>query len=835
MEVPNGGGRFGGHDGGMSDAAAERTHRVGAVGAYPNHWEADVVLADGRPVHLRPILPDDGPALQDFHHRLSAQSVYFRFFTLKPELTEADLRRFTDVDYVDRVALVAMSGTEIIGVGGYDRIDAERAEVAFTVRDDVQGRGLGSAILEHLAAAAREHGVERFTAEVLPSNARMLATFREAGFVLSQHLEQDVIAVAFDIEPTALSRAVIAAREHRAEARSLRRLLNPSSIAVVGASRRPGTVGHALLEHLVHSGFTGSLVAVHPHAEKILGVDCVPSLRQVPGPVDLAVVAVPAPAVKEVLDDAAAAGVMGLVVVSGGFADSDEDGIGRQRELVAQARLLGIRIVGPNALGLVNTDPAIRMNASLVRRMPEPGRVGFFCQSGALGSSILERLRARGLGVSTFVSAGNRADVSGNDALQYWQDDESTEVVLLYLESMGNARKFARLVRRIAPAKPVLMVGSGGTAVPSGHVARRTELPERSVSALLEACGLVTLDGIDRMLDLAAVLASQPIPTASGIGIVGNSDALAVLAANAADRRGCQPIGAPVSFPRDASIDRYRAEVRASLAHPGVGAGLVIHVPPVEGPLDRALLAALIEEGESSGKPVVAVMQGHGPSTAIVNGIPVFVDVEDAIGALVAMGSLARWRAELAQAPAAPQDVDPEQLVELVQASLQDGHRTRHGPSAAQLLQAAGVRLSVGRRRDGPSCRITLFPDPLFGPVLSISLDDLAAIALGDISIRLAPLHLDHSRQAVRSLQALPKVLGPGANRTAEGDLVAAAIERYADVVHRISWLTTWCPHVDRVEIHGLHWDEGWTADRVYVELVSEPESYDPDARRMGG
>ena len=819
----------------MSDALATPSDRGGHVGAYPTHWEADVVLADGRPVHLRPILADDGPALQDFHHRLSAQSVYFRFFAPKPELTEADLRRFTDVDYVDRVALVAMSGSEIIGVGGYDRIDDQQAEVAFTVRDDVQGRGLGSAFLEHLAAAAREHGIERFTAEVLPSNARMLATFREAGYVLSQHLEQDVIAVAFDIEPTAHSRAVIAAREHRAEARSVRRLLSPSSIAVVGASRRHGTVGHALLEHLVQSGFTGSLVAVHPHAERILGVDCVRSLRQVPGPVDLAVVAVPAPAVDEVLADAAVAGVMGLVVVSGGFADSDVDGIGRQRALVAQARLLGIRIVGPNALGLVNTDPAIRMNASLVARMPEPGRVGFFCQSGALGSSILERLRARGLGISTFVSAGNRADVSGNDALQYWQDDDATEVILLYLESMGNARKFARLVRRIAPAKPVLMVGSGGSAVPSGHVARRTELPERAVAALLEACGLVTLDGIDRMLDLAAVLACQPMPSAPGIGIVGNSDALAVLAANAADRRGCHPTGMPVSFPRDASIDRYRSELRASLAHPGVGAGLVIHVPPVEGPLDHELLAALQEESQATGKPVVAVMQGHGPSTAIVNGIPVFVDVEDAIGALAAMGSLSRWRAELAQAPTAPQDVDPEQLVELVRSLLQAGHSRLHGASAAQVLRAAGVPVSAGGRRTGPSCRIALFPDPLFGPVVSVSLDDPAAIALGDISIRLAPLHLDHSRQALAALQALPLVLVPDTASTDRGARVSAAIERYADVAHRISWLTTWCPQVSRVEIDGLHWDEGWTAASIGVELVPEPESYDPDARRMGG
>ena len=811
---------------------------------YPAHWEADVILADGRPVHLRPIHADDGPALQEFHHRLSAQSVYFRYFAPKPDLTDADLMRYTKVDYVDRVALVALVGPEIIGVGGYDRIDAQRAEVAFAVRDDVQGRGLGSAFLEHLAAAAREHGIERFTAEVLPGNARMLTTFREAGYELSQHLEQDVIAVSFDIEPTAQSRAVIVAREHRAEARSLQRLLSPSSIAVVGASRNAGTIGHALLMHLVQSGFAGSLIAVHPAAEQILGVGCVPSLRQAPAPVDLAVVAVPAPAVAEVLGDAAAAGVMGLVVVSGGFADGDVDGIERQRELVAQARLLGIRIVGPNALGLVNTDPAIRMNASLVARMPEPGRVGFFCQSGALGSSILERLQARGLGISTFISAGNRADVSGNDALQYWQDDESTDVILLYLESMGNARKFARLVRRIAPAKPVVMVGSGGAAVPSGHVARRTELDERAIAGLLQACGLVAVDGIDRMLDLAAVLACQPMPSTSGIGIVGNSDALAVLALNAAGRRGCTFV-APSCFPRDTSIDRYRAELQWVLELPEVGAGLVIHVPPVERPLDHGLLEALGEVSQGTGKPIVAVMQGHGPSTAIISGIPVFVDVEDAIGAVAASGSLARWREHLAMTPTAPEDADPERLGDLVRAAIDGGRLHQHGQDAAALLAAAGLPIRAGQRASGeqgvvPSFVVTLASDALFGPVVSVSLDDPAAIALGDTSVRLAPLHLEHCRQAVTALQALPAVLAAESAPGSGSASLQEAIEGLADVVHRVSWLTPWCPQVSRVELAGLHRDGGWQAAHLLVELVPDPDAHDADAhdldaRRMGG
>jgi len=812
------------------------------AGAYPENWEADVVLGDGRPVHLRPIRSQDGPALQEFHHRLSTQSVIFRYFAPKLELSAEEIERFTHVDHVDRVAIVAIAGSgqegsEVIGIGTYDRIDGSQAEVAFSVRDDLQGRGLGSVFLEHLAAAAREHGITRFTAEVLPSNARMLATFRRAGYVLSQHLEEDVIVVSFDIEPTQRSRAVIAAREHRAEARSLSRLLHPSSIAVVGASRRAGTVGHALLQHLARCGFTGDLLAVHPEATELLGVTSVPNLRQSPWPVDLAIVAVPAEAVPGVLEDAAAAGVIGLVVVSGGFADSGADGIRRQRSLVEAARLLGVRIVGPNALGMVNTDPSIRMNASLVPALPSAGKVGFFCQSGALGSSILERLQARGLGVSTFVSAGNRADVSGNDLLQYWQDDVSTEVILMYLESMGNARKLARLVRRISGSKPVLMVGSPGAQTPSGHIARSTGLSQREVSGLLAASGLIALDRVDRMLDLAAVLSCQPMPTASGMGIVGNSDALAVLASNAVAREGSRVEGHPATFPRDASVARYRREVDVALAHSDAGALLVIHVPPVEGVDDAGLLPILAASGAAAAKPIVAVMQGMGPTTRIVAGIPVFVDVEDAVAALASMIRLGSWRTRLAQEPTPPQDADPDAIGSIVQAALDEQGTCLTDEQAMAVLACAGLPLGLVdpsvpadcamSRSDG--LRLSLEVDPLFGPVISASLDDPAALLLGDVSTRLAPLHRAHAEEAVGSLRAL-------AARGAMGESTARRrVTDLADAMHRVSWLPAWAASICEVQVNGLHWtDEGPKAASITVRLDPQPEAFDPDARRMG-
>ena len=607
-----------------------------------------MLLRDGRPVHLRPITPADGPALRQFHGTLSARSVYFRFFAAKPELTDQDVEYFTRVDYRDRVALVAVDRARIVGVGRFDALGDGSAEVAIIIRDDCQGLGLGSILLEHLAEAARERGITRFVAEVLPANTRMLATFREAGYVVSAHREEDVIAVSFDIEPTADSRAVTAAREHRAEARSVQRLLHPRSVAVVGASRHPGGLGHQILVDLVDAGFTGEVVAVHPEVDEIAGVPCVRSLVDVGHEIDLVVVVVRAEAVAAVIGEAGQIGAHGLVIVSGGFGEAGEAGLARQAEVVGIAHATGIRVVGPNALGLINTDPAVRLNASLVRRMPRAGRVGFFSQSGALGSAILDRLETKGLGISTFVSAGNRADVSGNDLLQYWQDDASTDLVLLYVESMGNARKFARIVHGLAQDKPVVMVRSGGAehTHPLGHAVERTTLTQRGVDQILADCGLIVVDDIDELIDVGRVCVGQPLPSGPGVGVVGNSDALAVMAANAMGRTGLISANPAITFPRGVGAAEFERAVHAAMDDPAVGSVLAIYVPAVEGDADEEIRAALVSCRICAGehpKPVVAVMPGAvlRPADA---GLAVFADVEDAVRALAAVAWLARWR-----------------------------------------------------------------------------------------------------------------------------------------------------------------------------------------------
>jgi acyl-CoA synthetase (NDP forming)/ribosomal protein S18 acetylase RimI-like enzyme len=801
---------------------------------YPAAWEADVLLRDGHPVHLRPITPRDGDALRAFHTSLSDRTVYFRFFSAKPALTDADVQYFTNVDYDSRVAFVALDAGVMVGVGRFDAIGDGKAEVAFVIRDDVQGLGLGSVLLEHLAAAARERGVTQFVAEVLPENSRMLATFREAGFEVHQRREEDVLAVSFDIEPTTSSLAVMQAREHRAEARSVHRLLHPARVAVVGASRSPGGLGHELLRHLVSGGFTGDLVAVHPEVDQIAGVRCVPALSAVGEPIDLAVVVVPADRVSAVIRDAEQAGVLGLVVVSGGFGDAGPDGLAVQSELVDLVHRTGMRLVGPNALGLINTDPSVRLNASLVSQMPASGQVGFFSQSGALGGSILDRLQQRGLGLSTFVSAGNRADISGNDLLQYWEEDPDTDLVMLYLETIGNARKFARIVHRLSRTKPVVMVRTGGAGQrhPLGHAVRSTGLSQQAVEQILSDCGLIVVDSIHRMLDVAQVAVSQPLPAGTGLAIVGNSDALAVMALNACEGTSATVAREPVTFARQESAEAYVTAIRAALSDDAVHSILAIYVPPIEHPSGDEIRAALRrcaahEEAGVARKPIIALMVGGVPADGIraPGDVPSFHDVEDALSALDAVTRYSLWRNSPSQAATAVAGGS-----DLLADATMPAPGTYHGDDAARILRdlAVGANL-VPEVSSG--IRVRLSDDALYGPVVIVGVDDPVAEVLDDCSYRLAPVSLEGARAMLADLSALgvavPSLPGVGPQ----------GVDELAARISALSAVPGWSPAVKEIDVRCLRPAEG-TPDSlvmrdISVTVAEAPVVGEPLARRL--
>ncbi|MFF7830141.1 GNAT family N-acetyltransferase [Streptomyces rochei] len=597
---------------------------------YPAHWEADVVLRDGGTARVRPITVDDAERLVSFYEQVSDESKYYRFFAPYPRLSAKDVHRFTHHDFVDRVGLAATVGGEFIATVRYDRIGAggtpasapaDEAEVAFLVQDAHQGRGVASALLEHIAAVARERGIRRFAAEVLPANTKMIKVFMDAGYTQKRSFEDGVVRLEFGLEPTDRSLAVQYAREQRAEARSVQRLLQPGSVAVIGTGRTPGGVGRSILGNVADAGYTGRLYAVNSaFPEDLKEIDGVParrSVREIEGPVDLAVVTVPAERVPEVVTDCGEHGVQGLVVISAGYADSGPDGRERQRALVRQARSYGMRIIGPNAFGVINTSPRVRLNASLAPEMPRPGRIGLFAQSGAIGIALLSRLHRRGggvtgvTGVSTFVSSGNRADVSGNDVLQYWYDDPETDVALMYLESIGNPRKFTRLARRTAAAKPLVVVQGArhGGVAPQGHAVRATRLPHATVSALLRQAGVIRVDTITDLVDAGLLLARQPLPPGPRVAILGNSESLGLLTYDACLSEGLRP-QPPLDLTTAASADDFHRALSRALADDTCDAVVVTAIPTVgEGSAGDAALAAALRSAAAAvpAKPVLVV------------------------------------------------------------------------------------------------------------------------------------------------------------------------------------------------------------------------------------
>ncbi|MCL3862190.1 GNAT family N-acetyltransferase [Actinotalea sp. K2] len=723
-------------------ASTDDAREPAVTPGYPTHWEADVVLRDGGTAHVRPIRRGDAAALQAFHVGQSERSTYFRFFAPLSRLPQSDLDRFTQVDHHDRVALVAVSsqmpdGAEeiepgrdvdqderIIAVGRYDRTDAETAEVAFNVADDHHGRGLGSVLLEHLAAAARERGISRFTAEVLPQNGQMIGVFREAGYVVAQHLDDGIVSVSFDIDPTERSLAVMADREHRAEARSVQGILDPRSVLVVAradSARSTGPGGartglaQAVLDHLLAG-------ADAPHVDGGPAVHVVGPLRapapaeqwdeiaQVPGPVDLLVLEVPAASAAATVRQCARLTPRAVVVLSSGFAETGPDGLAHQRDLVRAAHAAGMRVVGPSSYGFLRRSQGAgsALNLSLHPRMPSAGTVGLFCQSAPLAVGMLGSARRRGLGLSTFLSAGNRADVSGNDLMQFWTEDDQTTVVGLYLESIGNPRKFARVARRLASTKPVVVLTAGrtGHVVPAGHAVRVTKAPRRTLEEMLRQAGVIRVDNTHQLLDVTQLLAHQPLPAGRRVSVLASSEPLAALVAEAAasaglivsDRRG---ILAGLGDD-DADLAALDAELAQVYADPACDVVVVVHVPTVGAP-DPRIARAVAHAAAGSGRTTVACILGltgvgadlSAPdASGAVWTVPAYAAAEDGVLALAAAARYSAWRAAGHGQPLHPEGVDRPRARRLVESHLESsgGDGVSLAPeAAAELLACYGL------------------------------------------------------------------------------------------------------------------------------------------------
>ncbi|MEU7874183.1 GNAT family N-acetyltransferase [Dactylosporangium sp. NPDC049140] len=614
---------------------------------------ADVLLSDGTTVHLRPIRPDDADRIVALHSRFSERTRYLRYFSAYPRIPQRDLDRFVNVDHHDREAFVVEHAGELIAVGRYERLGAgsHQAEVAFVVEDAHQGRGIGSVLIEHLVAAADTEGITEFEADVLPVNQAMLRVFMAAGFHIERQFADGVVHLWFPIKATPDSLRVQQDREQRAEARSIARLLTPRVVAVYGARAGGSGIGAALLSHLKGAGFAGELVPVHPTAPMVGGLPAVSSLGGTAG-ADLAVIAVPAESVPAVVADCAAAGVHGLVIVSAGFAESGPAGAQAQAALLRAVREHGMRLVGPNCLGVANTHAAVRLNATLAPLLPRAGRVGFFSQSAALGTALLAEADRRGLGLSTFISAGNRADVSGNDALQYWREDPHTDAVLLYLETFGNPRKFARIARELARRKPVAAVAS--PVRPPALDAVTVGPDARGVAALFASSGVIRVDTVAELFDVGLLIAGRPLPTGDRVAVVTNAAALGVLTVAKAPAAGLRIAeGYPLDLgPAVTDVEFVRA-VHAALDDERADAVVAAYAPALaEG--DQLGVAELLRVSTAGAPRPLAVVMPADPSFTVAPAygdedpaaLPMYPAIEEAVRALGRVARYAAWRRE---------------------------------------------------------------------------------------------------------------------------------------------------------------------------------------------
>jgi len=699
---------------------------VSAVSTYPAHREVDVALRDGSTVRVRPIRSDDEPGLLRFLDRLSGSSRWFRFFSAGTDL-ESAARWAVDVDYHGRYGVLATTGRDarVVGHATYAAADGEGpAEVAFAIADELQGKGLGTVLLAHLALAAGEIGIERFVAEVLPENESMIDVFRESGFPVTTSRSEGVLRFEFPVE---LSPAVIERFEWRDETASvaaLRPFLAPRSVAVIGAGRERGTISGELFHNLLDRQPAFPVYPVNASAPVVQGVRAYPTIADVPSEVELAVIAVPAPAVVGVARECAAKGVHALIVVSAGFAEVGGDGIARQRELLEVCRATGMRLIGPNCLGVLNTSPGARLNATFAPTFPPAGRVGFLSQSGALGLAVIAQAQALDLGISQFVSIGDKADISGNDLLQWWEQDPDTDVVLLYLESFGNPRRFARVAPRVARAKPIVAVKSGrsaaGARATSSHTGALLAASDVTVGALFHQSGVIRTDTLAELFDVATLLANQPLPRGRRVAIVTNAGGPGIMCADACEASGLEvaPLGKrtqrvlrgllraeaavanPIDMLADASAEEYRRTIAAVGRDADVDAIITIFIQPLVTRGREVEQAVQEAAAELAGRvPVLAVfMSGAERTAGSADGVrvPRYDFPEEAAQALARAARYAEWRARPTGALVTFDDVDAD-AADAVLAGALEGTGWLDPDAVARLCACYGIPLVASR------------------------------------------------------------------------------------------------------------------------------------------
>ncbi|HYT53146.1 MAG TPA: GNAT family N-acetyltransferase [Verrucomicrobiae bacterium] len=639
-----------------------------------------LILRDGTTATIQVTKFEDQEAMTKFFASLSDESKSRRFFSLVPPPRKL-IDFFCDSSNPRKqltliVTRLSERRPRVIATGTYVALDETTAEVAMAVDDNFQGKGIGTLLLERLALLAVANGIVRFRATTRVENRPMLDVFRNSGFECHTHLDEQYVEVDFSVVPTQSSVARWEMRDRISTAASLRPFFHPRSVAVVGASRSPNNIGTRIFNAILGAGFKGSVYPVNPKADVVASLKAYPSLRELPQAPDLVVVAVPANTVNAVIDDCAARGVRAVIVITAGFAEIGAEGRDQQKELLGKIRGYGMRMVGPNCLGLLNTDPSVRLNASFAPDFPAAGNVAFCSQSGALGLAVIALAHERELGLSSFVSVGNKADISGNDLLQYWEEDDRTNVILLYLESFGNPRRFARIAKRISRHKPIVAVKAGRTGAgrrAAGSHTAALAADDVAVDALFHQTGVIRADTLGEMFDLAVALSSQSLPKGRRVAVLTNAGGLGILCADACEANGlavqelndetkrrlreflpaAASVGNPVDMIASASAEDFCQAVDILLRAEEVDALIVltIHVGLVDLAAIRRQIYSAVRAARGKGgdiKPVLTcIMDGAKvPKTVASSGevVPNYAFPEDAARVLGKLARYAEWR-----------------------------------------------------------------------------------------------------------------------------------------------------------------------------------------------
>lgn len=706
------------------------------------------LLKNGQGLFLVPANENDVERVTSFMSRLSQESLRMRFMASVSQVSDQIIKDLCSCNFKDSGCLLATEGesknAKVVGLANYISMGNNRsAEVAFLIEDAYQGLGISTLLLERLAGIAAANGLIEFEAEVLPDNQQMINVFKSSGFEIHQVWGSETVHIEFPVDSAASLWKRTALRERIAVANSLLPLLSPKIIAIIGADPDPTSIGNMIFKNIITGNFRGTVYPINEKSTPLNGVKAYSNCSELPEKIDLAIISVEAFNVIQVAQESINAGAKGVVVVSTGFAEIGKEGIERQKELVNLVRTKGVRLLGPSCLGLMNTNPDVNLNASLLPNLTPYGNIGLFAHSAALGLVILNYAQSLGLNLTTFISAGNRADVSGNDFLQYWEEDSKTEIVILYLETFGNPRKFVRIARSMSYKKPILCVKSASSVTGRKTIEKKIGGLTGGVletQALFHQTGVILAPTLEELFDTAIVLANQPLPEGNAVGIIANSAGMVTIFADTCENNNLiVNKDSVVNLGAFTTAEKYEEAAYKLLVNEKNNALLIGFASvgddfsdKIANAIKNAVAKSVDETGEQ--KTVLLCLMGTAGTISMSEGsdpkisnnkFPSFRFPESAVRALARIVAYAEYKNNPPGKIVWYSDVmgeDSRKVVNsiILESNLKEGLLDLTSDQALNILSQFGIKITSSTEKS--PINVAIKSDPLFGPIIEVDI-----------------------------------------------------------------------------------------------------------------